>query len=89
MPPSPDLIVVNARIATGNARRPWATALALHDGILTALGSAAEIQKTAASTTQIIDAAGAELAIPAGVSVGSRMTVEHPPDGLIVLSADA
>lgn len=71
----PDLIIVNARIATGNPRRPWATALVIRDNTLAAIGQAAEIQKMAHPTTQTINAHGAELTLPAGATIGTPVRV--------------
>lgn len=70
-----DLIVVNARIATGNPRRPWATALALRANTLAALGPAAELVKMAQPTTKVLDANGAELTLPDGAAIGAPLTV--------------
>ncbi|MEO7963897.1 MAG: amidohydrolase, partial [Gemmatimonadaceae bacterium] len=51
------LAVVNARIWTGDARRPWAEALSVRGERLAAVGSSAEVRKLAGSA-QVIDAAG-------------------------------
>lgn len=64
--PDPDPIthlIVNARIPTGDARRPWADAAALSGPRLVRLGSSAELRKLAPPGARTIDAAGAELAI--------------------------
>ena len=39
------LAVVNARIWTGNAKRPWAEAIAVRGDPIAAVGSSAEIRK--------------------------------------------
>ena len=57
-PAGPTLTVVNARIWTGDARRPWADALAVTDYRITAVGSSAEISKLADGVTRVIDARG-------------------------------
>ena len=54
----PTLAVVNARIWTGDARRPWADALATEGDRLIAVGSSAEVRKLASASTRIIDAHG-------------------------------
>src|SRR5581483_1575107 len=54
MPPT--LAVVNARIWTGDRRRPWADALTATGDRLTAVGSSAEVRKTIAPSTHVIDA---------------------------------
>ena len=77
-----DLILVNARIATGNPRRPWVTALAIRANTLAALGQAAEILKMAHPTTHVVDANGAELTLPKGTIIGTPMTVVVTPDGI-------
>ncbi len=57
-PPRTSLAVVNARIWTGDARRPWAEALAVAGDRIAAVGSSAEIRKLTGADTQIIDARG-------------------------------
>ena len=52
------LAIVNARVWTGDAGRPWADALAVRGEHIAAVGSGAEIRKLADSTTRVIDAAG-------------------------------
>ena len=54
----PTLAVVNARIWTGDQRRPWADALAATGDRLTVVGSSAEVRKLATESTKIIDAHG-------------------------------
>lgn len=51
-------LVVNARIATGDPRRPWADAMLLEDGAVVAVGGSAELRKRAAGA-EIVDARGA------------------------------
>src|SRR5262245_57912150 len=53
----PGLAVVNARVWTGDARRPWAEALAVDGDRLTAVGSGAEVRKLA-GRARVIDAGG-------------------------------
>jgi predicted amidohydrolase YtcJ len=52
------LAVVNARMWTGDARRPWADGMAISGDRITALGSSAEVRKLTTSATRIIDAHG-------------------------------
>ena len=52
------LAVVNARIWTGNANRPWADAIAVRGDTIAAVGSSAEIRKMAGADTKVIDAHG-------------------------------
>ena len=61
--PSPPvtLAVVNARAWTGDARRPWADAVAVRGDRIAAVGSSAEVRKLAPAGARVIDAAGAML----------------------------
>lgn len=52
------LAVVNARIWTGNPKRPWADAIAVRGDRIAAVGSAAEIRKMTAASARVIDAHG-------------------------------
>ena len=54
----PTLAVVNARIWTGDPRRPWVDAIAASADRLVAVGSSAEVRKLATASTRIIDAHG-------------------------------
>jgi predicted amidohydrolase YtcJ len=55
------LAVVNARVWTGDARRPWADAIAVAGDRITAVGSSAQIRKMTDATARVIDAHGAML----------------------------
>ena len=57
------LAVVNARVWTGDPRRPWADAIAVRGDRIAAVGSSAEVRKMAATDTRIVDAAG-RLVVP-------------------------
>ena len=63
LPSSADLAVVNARIWTGNASRPWASALAVRGERIVAVGSGAEVRKLTGEATRTIDARG-QLVVP-------------------------
>ncbi|HEX8941992.1 MAG TPA: amidohydrolase family protein, partial [Gemmatimonadaceae bacterium] len=52
------LAVVNARIWTGDTRRPWADAMAITHERITTVGSSAEVRKLVSSGTRVIDAHG-------------------------------
>lgn len=54
----PTLAVVNARIWTGDPRRPWVDALAAAADRLVAVGSSAEVRKLATASTKVVDAHG-------------------------------
>jgi predicted amidohydrolase YtcJ len=53
------LAIVNARVWTGDPRRPWADAVLVRGERLAAVGSSAEIRKRAGSAVRVIDAKGA------------------------------
>jgi predicted amidohydrolase YtcJ len=55
---STTLALVNARIWTGDARRPWADGMAISSDRITTVGSSAEVRKLATPATRIIDAHG-------------------------------
>ena len=62
-PPAPDnarlsLAIVNARVWTGDPRRPWADAVAVRGDRIAAVGSSAEVRKMAVASTRVIDAKG-------------------------------
>ena len=63
MPDQPAIthVIVNARIRTGDPRRPWVDAAALAGSETVALGSSAEIRKRVPADVRTIDARGAEL----------------------------
>lgn len=55
---TPTLALVNARVWTGDARRPWADAVLISGERITAVGSSAEIRKLSRPATRVVDAAG-------------------------------
>src|SRR5215216_4178156 len=57
------LAVVNARVWTGDARRPWADAVAVRGDRIAAVGSSAEVKKMTTPETRVIDAAG-QMVVP-------------------------
>ncbi|MFL5581271.1 MAG: amidohydrolase [Gemmatimonadaceae bacterium] len=57
------LAVVNARVWTGDARRPWADAVAVRGDRIAAVGSSAEVKKLTTPETRVIDAAG-QMVVP-------------------------
>ena len=52
------LAVVNARVWTGDVRRPWADAIAVRGDRIAAVGSGAEIRKLVPAGARLIDARG-------------------------------
>ncbi|MCI0435996.1 MAG: amidohydrolase [Gemmatimonadetes bacterium] len=59
---TPALVVVNARVWTGEAAAPGAEAFAVQNGRFTAIGATAGIRALAGPGTQVIDAAGMTVA---------------------------
>jgi predicted amidohydrolase YtcJ len=55
------LAVLNANIRTLDPRAPWATAVAVADGVITAVGSDAWVREHCDARTELIDAGGATL----------------------------
>src|SRR4051794_38052072 len=56
--PAADLIVVNARIWTGDAKHPWAQAFAVNADRISAIGSTSRIRAMKSGATRVIDAGG-------------------------------
>ncbi|MFL5561955.1 MAG: amidohydrolase [Gemmatimonadaceae bacterium] len=52
------LAIVNARVWTGDTRRPWADGVAVRGDRIAAVGSSAEIRKLCSASTRVIDAHG-------------------------------
>jgi hypothetical protein len=52
------LAIVNARVWTGDERRPWADAIAVSGERVSAIGSSAEIRKLVPNGARVIDAQG-------------------------------
>lgn len=62
MPEAPiTMVVVNARAWTGDARRPWADAIAVRGERIAAVGSSAEMRKMAPPDARVVDARGGML----------------------------
>ncbi|MFE7313328.1 amidohydrolase [Streptomyces sp. NPDC057555] len=53
-----DVVVRNAKIFTGDVRRPQAGALALRDGLITVVGDDADVAPVVGPSTTVIDALG-------------------------------
>ena len=56
--PTTTLAIVNARVWTGDQRRPWADAVAVTGDRISAVGSSAEIMKSVSQATRVVDARG-------------------------------
>ena len=55
---TPDLIILNGRLITFDKNQPAATALAIHDSRIVAVGETADIRAMAGPDTRLIDAGG-------------------------------
>ena len=56
-----DLILVNGKVWTGDAERPWAEAVAVRGGTILAVGTTAEMRKFSPSGMKLVDLGGALL----------------------------
>jgi predicted amidohydrolase YtcJ len=50
-----DLVLVNGKVWTGEAARPWAEGVAVRDGKIFAVGTTAEMRELARSTVKLVD----------------------------------
>jgi predicted amidohydrolase YtcJ len=84
-PPSsePDLIVLSARIWTGDPARPEAQALAVRAGRIHAVGSNDDVSKLKGPTTVVLDAGGKRV-VPGFIDCHTHMTT----GGLNLLALD-
>ena len=97
------LVIVNARVRTGDARRPWADAVFVQADRIEAVGSSAEVRKRAGAAVHVIDARGLLLLSPRADGVLAKgapadlMIIERPlgetshgasEEGEIVLSIE-
>ncbi len=76
MPDSPDRtaitrVIVNARVQTGDPKRPWADAVALAGDHVAAVGSSAALRKLAPAGVAVVDARGAVVRVIEGRVVGT------------------
>jgi predicted amidohydrolase YtcJ len=53
-----DLVLVNGKVWTGEAARPWAEAVAVRDGKICAVGKTSEVRALAAAGTKLVDCGG-------------------------------
>ncbi len=58
---SADLAVLGARIRTLDPARPWATAVAVRDGVIVAVGDDAEVREACDGRTEVLDGTGLSL----------------------------
>jgi predicted amidohydrolase YtcJ len=73
------VVIVNARVWTGDARRPWADAIAVEGERLRAVGSSAEVMKVAAGA-RVIDAKGAMVVAGSGATAAAA---DESPRGVL------
>lgn len=88
-PSTAALAIIHARVYTGDAARPWAEAISIHNNRIAAVGTTAEV--TAGGVAQTIDAGGRLLipgfndahahpgAMPEMTPLEGRPAVEHDP----------
>jgi predicted amidohydrolase YtcJ len=81
--PEADLVLVSARIWTGDPARPEAEALAVRGGRILAVGGNAEIAKLRGSGTTVLDAGGKRV-LPGFIDCHTHMTM----GGLNLLALD-
>jgi predicted amidohydrolase YtcJ len=87
---APDIVILNARVYTGDAARPWAEAVSIRANKIAAVGTTAEI-KAAGNAARTIDAGGRLLipgfndahahpgAMPEATALEGPPAVEHDP----------
>jgi predicted amidohydrolase YtcJ len=60
---APDIVILHARVFTGNAAQPWAEAVAIRGNRIATVGSTSDVRAAAVRATRVIDANG-RLLIP-------------------------
>jgi predicted amidohydrolase YtcJ len=76
------LVIVNARVWTNDARRPWADAVAVEGDRIAAVGSSAEVMKRAGAA-RVIDAKGA-MVIPGSEDPREAIVRAHSAETALV-----
>jgi len=85
-PAAPDLILVNGRVFTADARMPWAEAVAIRGDRILDVGSNTAIRQGAGSGTRVIDLGG-RVVIP-GINDAHTHVGARPPGTVLKLSDD-
>ena len=85
-PAAPDLILVNGRVFTADARMPWAEAVAVRGDRILDVGSNTAIRQGAGSGTRVIDLGG-RVVIP-GINDAHTHVGARPPGTVLKLSDD-
>jgi hypothetical protein len=75
------LAIVNARVSTGDERRPWADAVLIRGAVIIAVGSSAELRKRTGAGGAVIDAGG-RLVVP--LAADGRIAADEPADLALV-----
>jgi predicted amidohydrolase YtcJ len=84
--PSPDTIVVNAKVFTANPAQPWAQAIAITGARIVAVGDSAAISAMAGPSTRRIDAGGRTI-VPGFNDAHTHIAVT-PPSARLPLPFD-
>ena len=89
--PAPDIVVVNARVFTGDTATPWAEAVSISGSRIARVGSTVDLRASAGAETRVIDANGRLLipgindahahpgAEPDSVTLDGPPAVQHDP----------
>lgn len=72
------VLIVNARVATGDPRRPWADAIVCDGTTIVEIGSSAELRKRFGAAARVVDAKGAELVPDDVVSMAAVIEAQSP-----------
>jgi predicted amidohydrolase YtcJ len=75
------LAIVNARVWTGDERRPWADAVLARGNVIIAVGASAELRKRAGTGASVVDAGG-RMVVP--LATHGRLAAGEPADLAIV-----
>jgi len=70
------VLIVNARIATGVPRRPWADAVVCDGPTVVAIGSSAELRKRFGAEARVVNAQGAiiDMMAPSALQLLSNLS---------------
>jgi predicted amidohydrolase YtcJ len=80
------LAIVNARVWTGDPRRPWADAVLVSGDRVVLVGTSAEVKKRAGSAL-VVDARGRML-IPAATQTDVGVLVAGAPADLVIIERE-
>ena len=77
------IAIVNARVRTGDPRRPWADAVFVRGERIDTVGSSAEVKKRVGTTVRVVDARG--MLVTPATEAGVLRT--GMPADLVIVSA--